>query len=403
MSDPCLVGFLFLKQRHITLGSLHISPRSIMHQVTLIVVLAPVLVALLMNSRVLAGDLEKLLIFDESDGLKSEITPDLLEVANLLKNADISDQEFVPQGVDLGTPTFAPTVEPTVEPSGSPTISPTTAISFAPTIAPTVKPSPAPSRSPTASPSFRPTRIPTATPTPRPTVLGATNAPTAAPSYQVTPAVTVTATLQLSGFTSTTLSDDEEEAVRRSTASAAGVDSSAVEIKSVSVVSRRQLSSAAASQSVSTQAYTLSIDTAIRVLLVDFLSTGNVTSAASLGTLLASRLETSVSSGSFVSLMQAAAEDLGLDSSTSALFAVAVQAVVSYAVEAPAPIPSTGDDDKEDHLDLILGLTLGLGLGFIILIGVAAYFFFSSAGEASVVKASVPVKESQVVPVDPGA
>lgn len=216
----------------------------------------------------------------------------------------------------------------------------------------------------------------------------------------MTPAVTVTATLQLSGFTSTTLSDDEEEAVRLSTASAAGVDSSAVEIKSVSVVSRRQLSS---SQSVSTQAYTLSIDTAIRVLLVDFLSTGNVTSAASLGTLLASRLETSVSSGSFVSLMQAAAEDLGLDSSTSSLFAVAVQAVVSYAVEAPAPIPSSGDDDKEDHLDLILGLTLGLGLGLIILIGVAAYFYFSSAGEASVVKASVPVKESQVVPVDPGA
>lgn len=374
-----------------------------MHALVLLVL------TLCVAGRMAFEDLHQTGIFDQIEVQSLQLTSpernDLSQKLSPLKDSMM--EQSVQQTFE---PTMEPTIEPTIAPtlapviSVSPTRSPSAAPTAAPTAVPSVQPSPAPSRSPTASPSFRPTRIPTATPTPRPTVLGATNAPTAAPSYQVTPAVTVTATLQLSGFASTTLSDDEEEAVRLSTASAAGVDSSAVEIKSVSVVSRRQLSSsAAASQSVSTQAYTLSIDTAIRVLLVDFLSTGNVTSAASLGTLLASRLETSVSSGSFVSLMQAAAEDLGLDSSTSSLFAVAVQAVVSYAVEAPAPIPSSGDDDKEDHLDLILGLTLGLGLGLIILIGVAAYFYFSSAGEASVVKASVPVKESQVVPVDPGA
>jgi hypothetical protein len=269
-------------------------------------------------------------------------------------------------------PTTAPSHTPTTKPSAMPSTLP----SVAPTHQPTV------SMSPTRAPSSTPTLVPTPVPTKK---AGAPSAPTPSPTVNSVLAQ-LTASTDLTGVSASEVDQGVQDAFAELTAEALGLAADAINITSITDVSRRRLGGSSATSGRSLTASRARITFTILVYLVgEGFSNGTVAIST-----YTTRLTTKYAATSTPADLLALAILKGSTTvTTSTVLSVSAPTIdtsfvlIEIKTGTPTMAPgkgSGGDDDDGDTTSIIIGVVVG---GTVLLVAVAVgMYFFCFKGQA---------------------
>lgn len=180
----------------------------------------------------------------------------------------------------------------------------------------------------------------------------------------------------MGGFTSTTLTTDEQNVIISATATTLNVSTSSVTYLGATQVSRRKLRAVQQTALVQSQPHTASItivaSLSVSVLLDSYPSAANATA---LFNNLQSTLVSAVTSGAFTATVQATAALQGV----TALQTVTADSATVTLSEVTTPSDSSSNDDSLSDGE-VAGVVIGSIVGAALIAGIAYFLIYGRAG-----------------------